>query len=576
MTAYNPVYTERAECQDCYKCVRECIAKAIKVSEGHAQVLPERCVLCGHCVSVCPVGAKRVRSDLMRAQSLILNRPRVYASLAPSFVGAYPDVSPHAMVAALGKLGFAGVSETAIGAELISRELAADLRDGARPLISSACPAVVDLIEKYYPAHRSLLSDTLSPLQAHGQFLREQYGEDIAVVFIGPCVAKKKEADERPDLIDAALTFEELDEWFHRAGIEPDLVEQGSAFFVPRRADDGALYPLEGGMIATLSNRAIARDRTFLSVSGLESVQEVLDELAAAPPEQPLFLELLACRGGCINGPMCSRDRQSLRRRSRVLSWLKTTKSREELPAVAGTLRTTRNASESVGASGITVAHPEPEPTAITAALRKIGKHSAEDELNCGGCGYETCRDFACAMLDGRAERTMCAGYMRELAQQKANALLRAMPSGVVMVTQDLRILECNEKFVQLLGEEAQLLYDASPGLEGVDLSRIVPFWSYFKEALSGNLESVTEDFQCDGRVLNGTVFVIQAGQLAGGIFQDVTAPAVQRERIITQAQEVITRNLSTVQQIASLMGENAAETESMLNSIIDAFGSPK
>ena len=579
MNRLSPVFTEPAECQDCYKCVRECIPKAIKVTEGHAQVVPERCILCGHCASVCPVGAKRVRNDTIQAQSLILRKPKVFASLAPSFVAAFPDASPFALVSALEQLGFAGVSETALGAQLVSRQVAADLSDGQKgPLVSSACPTTVELIEKYFPQHRPLISDTLSPLQAHGQMLRHLYGEDIGVVFLGPCVAKKQEAEDRPDLIDVALTFEELKEWLEEAEIDPNLIDDSGATFVPYRAEEGAVYPIEGGMIATLKKGAGVDDRNFLSVSGITSVVDVLQELSEELPEEPVFLELLACKGGCVNGPKCTGPRRNILKRRKVLDWMPDTQSlTSQSERWSPIRRESHSLSSMASAASATaidaVAHTDAE---ISRALKTVGKHDRRDELNCGGCGYETCRDFAVALLEDRAEQTMCAGYMRKLAQRKTNALLRAMPSGVVMVSSDLRVVECNKKFVELLGEEAQLLYDAAPGLEGVDLKRVVPFWKLFQDALATDSDSLGEDFEYEGRILNGSVFVVQPGQLAGGVFQDITAPAVQRDRIIAQAQEVITQNLSTVQKIASLMGENAAETEAMLTSIIDAFGSRK
>lgn len=579
MNRLSPVFTEPAECQDCYKCVRECIPKAISVTDGHAQVVPERCILCGHCASVCPVGAKRVRNDVIQAQSLILRKPKVYASLAPSFVAAFPDASPFALVAALKQLGFAGVSETALGAQLVSRQVAADLSDTPKgPTVSSACPTTVELIEKYFPQHRPLISDTLSPLQAHGQMLRHLYGEEIGVVFLGPCVAKKQEVEDRPDLVDVALTFEELKQWLEEAEIDPALIDDSGAAFVPYRAEEGAIYPIEGGMIATLKKGAKVDDRNFLSVSGITSVVDVLQELSEELPEESVFLELLACKGGCINGPKCTGARRNILKRRKVLDWLPETQSPVPKSGRWSPIRREGHALSSMApAASVTtidaVAHTDAD---ILRALKTVGKHDRRDELNCGGCGYETCRDFAIALLEDRAEQTMCAGYMRKLAQRKTNALLRAMPSGVVMVSSDLRVVECNKKFVELLGEEAQLLYDAAPGLEGVELRRIVPFWKLFQDALATDSDSLGEDFEYDGRILNGSVFVVQPGQLVGGVFQDITAPAVQRDRIIAQAQEVITRNLSTVQKIASLMGENAAETEEMLTSIIDAFGSRK
>lgn len=562
------VYTEKADCRDCYRCIRECVSKAIDVADGHAQIRQERCVLCGHCVSVCPVGAKRVRSDLVRAQSLLLRKKQVYVSLAPSFVAEYSDASPYAVSAGLVRLGFAGVSETALGAEAVTAYEAARGADAAPLTISSACPAVVELVRKYYPHLLGSLSDALSPALTHARMLREWYGEEIGVVFVSPCIAKKREADEHPDLIDVAITFEDLSTWFEQANVDVRYLDDWGASFVPHRARDGRRYPVEGGMIAGLRS---GRGYRAESVSGLDHVREVLDEVSSDPQERPLFLELLACEGGCINGPRGRGRAGRLRRSESIGRWFAASPE----PATSATeprfagLDHPRH--DLVAAPVATTHHEDAE---IHAALAMIGKHRRTDELNCGSCGYGSCREFAHALLDRRAERTMCVGHMRKIAQKKADALIRAMPSGVVIVGGDLLIRESNAQFARLAGEEAELLFDAKPGLEGISIGEIVPFWDRFADVLNGATDLLGEDFEHEGRVLSGSIFIVEQGTMVGGIFQDVTVPSVRRDRVINQAEEVIRRNLSTVQQIAHLLGENAAETESLLHSVITAFGS--
>lgn len=582
MNRLSPIYTEKTECQDCYKCVRECIPKAIRVENGHAQVVPDRCVLCGHCVAVCPVGAKRVRNDLPRAQALLARKRHVYASLAPSFASEFPGTDPEILIMALEQLGFAGVSETALGAQIVSARLAAELEESPRALrVSTACPTAVELVRKYYPRHVSKLTGVYSPLQSHALLLKQTYGDEIGVVFIGPCIAKKREADETPELVDVAITFDDLRRWFDEAGIDLGTGEGTAARraaeagreagaptarprFVPQCAEEGAVYPVEGGMVATMKRNCSVTDAQYMAVSGLGSVHSALDELDSLEPDAPVFVELLACDGGCINGPRAACAGGTIGKRHEILRYADYEHARYPRRAEI-------DISRAYAAEGIAaLTHDAAE---IRRALRLVGKYDTADELNCGSCGYETCRDFAVALLENRAEQTMCAGYMRKLAQKKANALLRAMPSGVVIVDAELRIVECNRNFARLAGEEAELLYDAKPGLEGIALAEIASFWKLFRDAVRHGEEVLDEDIRHGERVFNGSVFVIEEGQVAGGIFQDVTAPWVRRDRVVSQAREVIRKNLSTVQQIASLMGENAAETEAMLNSIIDAYG---
>ncbi|MFW5688836.1 MAG: [Fe-Fe] hydrogenase large subunit C-terminal domain-containing protein, partial [Spirochaetota bacterium] len=402
-------------------------------------------------------------------------------------------------------------------------------------------------------------------------------GDEIGVVFVSPCIAKKKEADDYPGLIDVAITFDDLRAWFDQAQLSISYLDDSGAAFLPHRASRGSSFPVEGGFVANLAASAggVPSVNT-VSVSGIDEVRAVLDELdadqAAGCHGEPVILELLACAGGCINGPRHSRRSGRLGRTAGVRRWARSVGppagGSPPRPAIAHAPDV--RASAAVSAAVTRRLHEESE---IRAALAAVGKHQKSDELNCGSCGYASCRDFAAALIEDRAERTMCMGHMRKVAQKKSDALLRAMPSGVVVVDANLAIRECNAQFARLAGEEPSLLYEAKPGLEGIDLRDIVSFSRTFEQVFATGADVVGEDFTQDGRVLSGSVFTIEAGTLVGGVFQDVTVPAVQRDRVISRAEEVIRRNLSTVQQIAHLMGENAAETEALLNSVIVAFG---
>jgi iron only hydrogenase large subunit-like protein len=563
MNSQMPIYTEKTQCQDCYKCVRQCPVKAIKVQDGSAAVMPDRCVYCGTCVNVCPVGAKKVRDDLFRARVLLKRRPTVLVSLAPSYVSEFPGVAPAAMIHALKALGFSGVSETALGAQEVSGACAAALALNPSGLtISSACPTAVEFIRKYHPERLPAVSRLVSPLLAHCKLLRREFG-DAGIVFIGPCIAKKLEADLNPRLLDVALTFADLRRWFEDRGIDPAtqpaLAEDS---FVPEPAGAGALYPMDGGMIRGIRGGG-QPPMNFMAFSGLASIQEALKGLDA--DAQGMFLELLACEGGCVNGPQASRTCGTASKWLRVLDRCPGPTQAPAPPTVE------LDAAVAEGPVAAT-AH---DPAEVARALRLVGKTTPQDELNCGGCGYDDCRSLAMALLDGRAEARMCVSHLRKLAMTKANALIQAMPSGVVIADEELAIVECNRPFAEMMGPESLIIFEARPGMEGASLVKVAPFSSLFRDALEAGAKPVRKDLRVGGRVIRLMVFPIEAGHLAGGILQDITEPAVVREHIIQKAQDVIRKNVATVQQIAFLLGENAAETELILGSIIESFQLP-
>lgn len=564
MNRLQPIYTEARECQDCYKCLRQCRVKAIDIQDGHASVIANMCILCGNCVQVCPMGAKKVRSDIERVKLLFRMKKHVYASVAPSYLAEFEPVDSSQFIAALKDLGFEGVSETAIGAEQISAAVAARMEKKASVSISSACPSVVELIKRYHPEYEKYVCNMLSPVLAHCKVLRETYGNDIGVVFIGPCIAKKREADENPYLLDVAITYHELRAWFDEEGIDPSVyAPDGGDTFVPNEAHEGRLYPIDGGMIAGIKADSGLTDGQFMSFSGIGAIQRALENLEDLTDRGPLFLELLACEGGCVNGPMMHQRSGTIVKRSSVIRSFQGPRTvRADVPCV-----------DVDHAWNIEpVAAPIYTEDQIAEALKRAGKFGKEDELNCGGCGYDSCRSFAKALLDGRAEETMCMGYMRQLAQKQADALLRAMPSGVVIVDESLQIVESNRRFSQILGKDIERVYEAKPHLEGARLEKIVPFWRLFEQVVHGGTAHLEKDVKIGSRTLHVTVFTIEKHRRVGGIVQDITEPWVRKEQIINKARKVIAQNLETVQQIAYLLGENAAESEVILNSIVEMY----
>ena len=569
MNYLNTIYTEKRECQDCYKCVRNCPVKAIKVEGGYASVVPELCIVCGHCVEVCPNGAKKVRDDLAKARQLIGLRKMVFVSLAPSFVTEFPGVKPARIIAALRKLGFAGVSETALGAQQVSAQAAALLRQNpGRVLVSSACPTVVCYLQRQRPGGAALLTGLLSPLLTHCQMLRQHFGADIGIVFIGPCIAKKLEAAEHPELLDVVLTFEDLRRWLEQEKIAPErLVETTEDRFIPEHSAEGAWFPVDGGMIAGMKSVCAVNDCSLMAFSGLSAIRKALDGVEEMEPDHGLFLELLACEGGCVNGPKVQRRDATVVKRHRVL------RSVEPTDAVLPRSPLLDSPADFAVAPVAPVRYPDSQ---IREALRIVGKFSPDDELNCGGCGYDTCREFGIALIGRKAERAMCVTYMRQLAHKKANALIQKMPSAVVIINDAMRVIEFNAAFVNLFAKDKPPNGNVATAMQGAALAEILPFASMFHNVLKTGEDILDRDLRLQNTILHTTIFSIEKHCLVGGIIQDITKPAVRKEQVIRKAREVIEKQLATTQQIASLLGENAAESEITLNSIIDSFLPPK
>jgi iron only hydrogenase large subunit-like protein len=558
MEKLNSIYTQKHECQDCHKCIRECPVKAIRVQDGYARIVPEMCILCGNCILACPSNAKHVRDDLPAAKALLGSGRRVVASLAPSFVAQFPEVRPKQLVHAMKQLGFHAVSETALGAQQVSTNLAALMHTHpGKVWISSACPVVVDFVSKYHPECQQQVTALLSPLLTHCKMLRAHFGNDIGIVFIGPCIAKKKEAEAHPELLDVVLTFEDLSHWLAEEEIQPGKIDEiASDQFDPETAREGALYPVEGGVLPGLG-RSIDSSHV-LSFSGISNVEQALKGIAEWKPDNSIFLELTACAGSCINGPKATRNLSIARRRYDVAQYAK--------PA-PGPPRTIEVAIDQQYTAA-PIPRSQYSEMQMREALRTVGKYAPEDELNCGGCGYDSCRDFARALIARNAERMMCATYTRKLAQKKANALLEKMPSAVVIVDDQLKIIECNLHFVRLFSEDI----NHPKELEGYALDAVIPFSHLFSRVLDLDEDIVGHDIRYQRSTLNASIFSIEPNSVLCGIFQDITQPAFQKEQIIARAREVIQKNLKTVQQIAYLLGENAADSEITLNSIVRSF----
>ncbi len=560
----SPVYTLKNECHDCYKCVRECYVKSIQIKDGSASVLADRCIACGHCVTVCPSNAKRIRYDIDKVKGILAAKKRVIVSLAPSWISIF-DYTKQQIITILKTLGFTDVSETALGAQEVSIEVAKMVKQADKGLfISSACPVVVDYIRYYKPEYADYITPVASPALTHAKMLKEKYGDDIGIVFIGPCIAKKNESDRCPELIDAALTFDELNYWIKESYIDLAKIEVlPDENFVPEESNEGALYPILGGMNETLKYIGMDNDVQLIDICTLQSLDKALNGLHPDRLEEKIFVEALGCDGGCINGPGISMCKSTILKTSDVLNNFN---KRDSIPKTAKTV-------VNMDYSRIDQKKQEFRHEDIMKTMERIGKHNEEDELNCGGCGFQTCRELACAILAGEAEPSMCVSYMRKIALRKAAAMLRCMPSAMVMIDNDHKILESNDAFMKMFtGDMYEVFAERPEGINGADIDRIIPFADLLKTALKTGKDIHKEHYISGNKLYDINVFIIEENEIVGAIITDVTQTELNREKIAEKAKQVISKNIAKVQEIAILLGEHMVETELLLSTIADDY----
>jgi len=562
-----PIFTEKTKCRDCYKCVRNCPVKAIKVEDNSARIIHENCIYCGRCVYSCPAEAKKVRNDVGEVKAALASEKKVILSMAPTWSsGLFGSLDE--LIGTFKNLGFNGVSETALGAQMVSGEVANDLVSTTDLTVSSACPSVVELFKKYYPRYMDSLSSYRSPLGVHAAWLKEIYGDDTVIVFAGPCIAKKLEADSDDSAVDYALTFDEITKWLEEDKHEKNLKENEFDSFIPFSAAQSTLYALEGGMIESVKEYISEDSTPMIPISG---VTHIIDAMTEINCEDNIFLELLSCPGGCVNGSGCnSREKQfSFRKKSQ--QYYNFVNSSEEKHHDSPKLDRDKMLLGYGSEDLVFSEHYSDEQ--IQRAMVELGKENKEELLNCGGCGYNSCNDFAIAYLRGMGEKQMCVTTMRKRAQKKVDMILKTLPMGVVIVNSQMNIVEYNCEFVKLISE-----IDFEPDVDFIQnfidlpINRYIDITSQLNVILSAEKSLFQERIKYKNQFLRVSFFSIEKQNLAGVIFQDITSTSMKREIVIKKAEEVINKNLQNVQQIASLLGENAAETEIILRSLTDPF----
>ena len=556
-----------AKCRHCYKCVRHCAVKAISVKDEQAHIMLDHCINCGRCLEVCPQNAKTFASDMDRVKDYLRQGFQTIISIAPSYAGVLEFDKPGQVVDALLKLGFAEVRETAEGAAMVTNEYKKIIRENRMPnIITTCCPSVNDLIEKYYPECVSLMAPVVSPMVAHGRYIKKLYGDDVKVVFLGPCIAKKQEAigDERVQgAIDAILTFEELAIWLEEEGIDIHQCEEKP--MGNPNPNINRMYPISGGIVQSVVTEEDADEYHKVYVDGLENCMEMLECLKKGELDH-CFIEANVCEGGCAKGPASARWNSSYVKAKVKIENVVSHKAARDLPDMT----TQELAKQFVNNRLVDRLPTENE---IREILKSTGKYGPEDELNCGACGYPTCRDKAIAVFQGKAELSMCMPYALTQAESMSNVVMDVTPNMIFVIGSDMKILDCNKKAQDLLGvgrEEAVQRYI----FEFIEADDI-------EETLRTKEPVMHKKIQLEhGRMTaEETIVYIETLDSVLVTFQDVTREEKIKEQhynlkveTVEMAQKVIEKQMMVAQEIAGLLGETTAETKVTLTKLRDSI----
>ncbi|MGN1369627.1 MAG: [Fe-Fe] hydrogenase large subunit C-terminal domain-containing protein [Aristaeellaceae bacterium] len=553
----NCLTLKKSNCMNCYKCIRHCPVKAIRFSGGQAHIINNECILCGQCFVVCPQNAKEIVNETEKAKVLLQTGDPVYVSLAPSFIANYPGVGIEAMERALKKLGFAGVEETAIGATMVKNEYDRMLNEEARDvIISSCCHSVNLLIQKYFPAALEYLADVVSPMQAHCLDLKRRY-PNAKTVFIGPCVAKKDEAEHYAGIVDAVLTFEELTRWLEKEDI---LLEK----LMDKNENSRArFFPTTGGILKTMA--LDTPGFTYMAVDGVENCMAALREIVAGRVHK-CFIEMSACVGSCVGGPVMEKHSRAVIQDYVAVSGYA---GEKDFPVAQPDPLEMKKAF-----SSITQEAPQPSESEIYSVLRQMGKFRPEQELNCGSCGYNTCRDKAVAIIQGKAEISMCLPYLKDKAESFSDTIVENTPNGLIVLNEKLEVQQINSAARRLMNIRS------ASDVMGAHVARILEP-EVFVNVLNSrrNVLSQRTYLAEYKRYVDMTVMYDYDSRLLIGIMRDVTEEETAREKkedisqkTIEVADRVVEKQMRIVQEIASLLGETAAETKIALTKLKESI----
>ena len=543
----NCLTLKKSNCKNCYKCIRNCPVKAIRFSGNQAHIIDDECILCGQCFVVCPQNAKQIVDETEKVKVFLQSGEPVIVSLAPSFIANYDGAGINAMKRALKKMGFTDVEETAIGATIVKNEYERMLAEEDRDVvISSCCHSINLLIQKHFPACLEYLADVMSPMQAHCADIKKRY-PDAKTVFVGPCVAKKDEADYYKGIVDAVLTFEELTEWMKEERIE---LETETDYNECSRA---RFFPTTGGVLKTMKEN---NDYTYVAIDGVENCMSVLRDIEKGKIHK-CFIEMSSCSGSCVGGPVIEKYHHD----SSIKDYI-------EVATYAGTkdFEVTQPKSAELKKYIKFIEHklPMPSEIEINSTLRQMGKFKTSDELNCGSCGYNTCREKAIAICQGKAEISMCLPFLKDKAESFSDTIVKNTPNGLIVLNENLEVQQINEAARKIMN-----IRSASDVL-GDQVIRILDPTAFMNVLTNGKDVKDQRVYLAEyKRYVEQTIVYDRDSHLLVGIMRDVTDEEYERERkenisrkTIEVADKVVDKQMRIVQEIASLLGETAAETK--------------
>lgn len=547
---------KKSNCKNCYKCIRHCPVKSIRFSGNQAHIIGDECILCGQCFVVCPQNAKEITSELEKVKVLLQSGEPVYVSLAPSFIANYDGVGINGMRKALETLGFAGVEETAIGATIVKREYERLMSEEHRDvIISSCCHTVNLLIQKYFPQELPMLADVLSPMQAHAEDIKRRF-KGAKVVFIGPCLSKKDEAAHYTDIVDAVLTFEELTHWLKEKNVkleaDPDATEKSKARF----------FPTTGGILKTMD---LNPEYAYLAIDGVENCISALRDIENGKTHK-CFIEMSACVGSCIGGPVMEKFH-----RSPVNDYMSVARyaGKEDFDVEQPDIVEIRKNFGRIERRGT-----EPLEYEIAEVLKKMGKVKPEDELNCGSCGYNTCREKAIAVLRGKAEISMCLPYLKDKAESFSDCIVNNTPNGLIVLNENLEVQQINSAARKIMNVRS------ASDVMGEPVVRILDPGIFLRVLNSKRSIRDQKVYLAEyKKYVEQTVVYDPTYQLLVCIMRDVTDEQNERDKkesisrqTIEIADNVVEKQMRIVQEIASLLGETAAETKIALTKLKESI----
>ena len=544
----NCLTLKKSNCKNCYKCIRHCPVKAIRFSGNQAHIIGNECILCGQCFVVCPQNAKEIVDETEKVKVLLQSGDPVIVSLAPSFIANYDGAGINSMRKALKKLGFYDVEETAIGATIVKTEYERMIDEEERDIIiSSCCHSINLLIQKHYPSALPYLADVISPMQAHCNDIKQRY-QNAKTVFIGPCVAKKDEAEHYEGIVDAVLTFEELTEWLKAENIE---IEQETDNDICSRA---RFFPTTGGVLKTMTHENPGY--TYLALDGVENCIAALKDIESGKIHN-CFIEMSACVGSCMGGPVMEKYHHT-----------ETVKDYITIAKYAGAKDFEVSQPKAIELKKhfefIEQRSPVPSEQEINSALRQMGKFKPSQELNCGSCGYNTCREKAIAIIQGKAESSMCLPFLKDKAESFSDTIVNSSPNGLIVLNDQLEVQQINKAAREIMN-----IRYASDVL-GTQVIRILDPVPFMKVRDTGreirNERVYLAEYK---RYVEQTIVYDHDSRLLVGIMRDVTDEQYAKERkdniskqTVEVADKVVEKQMRIVQEIASLLGETAAETK--------------